>query len=232
MTSSSKRVLPAVHLAPRSYKLGLPNGGNLDDESDPEVRLRHIELKHLAEIETLRSHYEIEKETAMAASRHEGYQQASQEAAQQLAAEQARWAGLLNQLAAARQEVFAVSETQLIELVLAAVDKIIAGRPERPEKIGDTLREAFNLLATKDKLTIICSPADAVYIRKLLTEHRNDFEDIARFSVREDPGIQPGGCLVETEWGTVDARVEKRLAVLKQIWSEAAHESQDSGEDS
>lgn len=230
MTLSSKRVLPAVRLAPRSYKLGLPNGGNLDDESDPEVRLRHIELKHLAEIETLRSHYEAERDAALAAGREEGYRQAGRDAAQRLAAEQARWAGLLHQLAAARREAFAVSETQLIELVLAAVDKIISGRPDHPEKIGETLRAAFNLLATKDELTIICAPDDAAHIKKLLAEHRNDFEDIARFSVREDPGIQSGGCLVETQWGTVDARVEKRLAVLKQIWTDAAHEPQGFGE--
>ncbi len=233
MTSSSKHILPAVQLSPRTYKLGLPQGGNLDDESDPEVRLRHVELKHLAEIEALQAQLITEKAAALASGREEGFRQAEQEASQRLAAEQARWAGLLNQLAIARHDAFAASETQLVDLVMAAVDKIIAGRPEDPGKIAETLREAFDLLTSKDNLSIICAPADAAFIKKLLADHRNDFEDIAQFSIREDPAIQPGGCLVETEWGTIDARVEKRLAVLRQIWATAASEpaEQDSGDE-
>ncbi len=233
MTSSSRQILSAVKLTSRTYKLGLPQGGNLDDESDPDVRLRHLELQHLAEIEALNDQMQAEKQAAFTQGRQEGYAAAETEAAQRLDAEQARWAGLLNQLAGARREAFAVSETQLIDLVLAALDKIIAARPEKPEMVADTIREAFNLLANKDKLSIICAPTDAAFIKKLLADHRNDFEDIAKFSVREDPAIQPGGCLVETEWGAIDARVEKRLAVLKQIWTEAARESVavDDGED-
>jgi len=229
MTSSSRRILPAVHLDERTYKLGLPNGGNLD-ESDPEVRLRNIELQHLAEIEALKAQSDAEKTATLSRGREEGIRQARAEAEQRLATEQVRWVGLLHQLAAARREAFAVSEAQLVDLVLAAVDKIIACRPERPEMIAETLREAFNLLATKDELTIICSPTDASFIKHLLAEHRSDFDDVAKFVIRDDPAIQSGGCLVETVWGTIDARVEKRLAVLKQIWGEATSRPRGDGE--
>ncbi len=225
MMSSSKNILLDVRLGSRTYKLGLPGGGNPEDEADPETRLRRLQQKHEAEIAVIRKRLEAEKDAAFVAGRGEGFEQATQEAGRRLAAEQARWAGLMNQLAEARRKAFAVSETQLIDLVIAAVDKIVGGRPEQPEKIADTLREAFDLLSTKDKLSIICSPADAAFIKTLLADHRNEFEDIAKFTVREDPAIQSGGCLVETEWGTIDARVEKRLAVLKQVWREAARES-------
>lgn len=223
--SSYKKVLPGVNLGSRTYKLGLPGGGNPEDEADPEVRIRRLEQKYENRIAELDLRRQVESDAAFAAGREEGMRQATAEAAERLAAEQAHWASLLDDLARARRNALAVSETQLIDLVLAAVDKIIGARPEQTGMIGETLRRAFTLLSTKDKLSIVCSPADAAYIKNLLADHRSEFEDIAKFTVREDSAIQPGGCLVETEWGTIDARVEKRLAVLKNIWREAAEET-------
>jgi len=222
MRSSSKIVLPEVCLSPRAYKLGFPGGGNPEDEADPEVRLRRLEAGYQARLATLQERLTAENAGAHAAGLREGRQQAQAEAQARLDDLSRHWAGLLSQLTRARQEALHVSETQLVELVISAVEKLVAARPSEPECIARTLREAFNLLVTKDKVTIVCASSDAAFIRELLAGHRDEFEDIAKFIVREDPAISPGGCLVETEWGTIDARIEKRLAVIKQLWREAA----------
>ena len=84
----------------------------------------------------------------------------------------------------------------------------------------------WNFDAVPDPELVACCyweyARESAFIRELLAGHRDEFEDIAKFIVREDPAISPGGCLVETEWGTIDARIEKRLAVIKQLWREAA----------
>jgi len=221
MTSSSKVVLPDVQFIPRAYKVGIPGGGNPEDETDPLVRVRRLEQSYQARIANLDQQLAAEREKAFAEGFAQGEKEASDRARVEFDEERRRWASLMQQLTTARRDIFRASESQLVQLVIAAVEKIIAGRPYHPEKIAETLREAFDLLVTKDKLTIICAPGDASFIKDLLADHRDEFEDIAKFTVREDPAITPGGCLVETEWGTIDARVEKRVAALKQIWREA-----------
>lgn len=222
MKSSSRTILPEVRLSPRAYKLGFPGGGSAEDDSDPEVRLHRLEATYQAKLAALQERLTAEKQRAFADGLQEGRRQAEVEALARLDALLSQWAGLLDQVIKVRRDAMHVSETQLIELVIGTVEKLIAARPDDPGRIAQTLREAFDLLVTKDKLTIICSPADATFIRNFLTGHRGEFEDITKFTVREDPAITSGGCLVETEWGTIDARVEKRLAVVKQLWRDAA----------
>jgi len=216
--------LPDVRLSPRTYKLGLPRGGNPEDETDPDVRLRRLEESYQTRIAALEEQFAAEKQKAFGEGLRQGEKQAEERARGLFDAECRRFASLMQQFAKARHEALRVSEVQLVDLVISAVEKIIAGRPENPERIAETLREAFDLLVTKDKLCIVCSPADAGFIKDLLATHRDEFEEIAKFTVREDPAIGTGGCLVETEWGTIDARVEKRVAVLKQVWRQAAKE--------
>jgi len=222
MKSLSKRVLPDVQLSPRTYRLGIPGGGNPEDQTDPEVRLRNLEQSYQAKIAALDQSIRVEKQRAYDEGFQHGRAEAEQQAQTNLAEERQRWAGLMQQLGNAREEAYRISEVQLVDLVCCAVEKIIAARPESPEKIADILREAFSLLIEKDQLCIVCAPSDAAFIRELLTEHRDEFEDLAKFTLREDPAIGSGGCLVETEWGAIDARVEKQVAVIKQLWREAA----------
>lgn len=208
MTSSSNVVIAGVQLAAGAFKL--------DKISEEEQKkIEQVELS------ALRQKAAVEKQQAFERGFREGQQKAEQKAAAHLTAENQRWAGLLQQLASARREALQQAEGQLIELVLKATEKIISTRPPSPETISAALREALSLLLTKDKLTIVCAPADGAYLREFLSTHREEFEDLAKFTIREDASISSGGCLVETEWGTVDARVEKQLAILKRIWRDA-----------
>jgi len=160
----------------------------------------------------------VEKEQAFNDGIQQARDDANEKARQRYQAEMAQLAEMLQQVATAREHAYQVSESQLVELTLCAVDRILHCRPEYPEKIAPVLREAFNQLLTRDNLTITCAPADATFLRNLLARSSEEFSEITKFAIREDSSISPGGCLVETEWGTIDARLEKQLAVLKDAW--------------
>ncbi len=220
MISSSKAVLPRVQLSEQAYKIGVPGGGRAGDKYSLEGRLRLQEEQAQARIAALEARLQAETEQARNEGRHEGELRAQA----RFDEEYKRWAGMLQQLAGARREALHQVESQAVELILRVLDTIIAARPASTEAIGPALRDAFAQLLSKDHLTIVCAPSDAAFMRNLLTEHADEFEDITSYTIREDPAIKTGGCIVETEWGMVDARVEKRLSVLKQIWRDAAKE--------
>ena len=54
---------------------------------------------------------------------------------------------------------------------------------------------------------------------KLTTEHINNFihevENIQNISIVEDSSIEKGGCIVETDFGAIDARISSQLSELE-----------------
>ena len=218
MKSSSKTVLPRVSLSDQAYKIGVPGGGKPGDEFSPEGRLRLQEEQSQARIAALEARLQAETQHAREEGRHEGELRAQA----RFDDEYKRWAGMLQQLAEVRRNAIFQAEAQAVELSLSTMDMIISTRTSSTEAIGPALRDAFNQLLSKDHLTSVCAPSYEAFMRNLLTEHADEFEDITSYTIREDPAIKSGGCIVETEWGMVDARVEKRLSVLKQVWRDAA----------
>jgi flagellar assembly protein FliH len=54
---------------------------------------------------------------------------------------------------------------------------------------------------------------------KLTTEHTKEFikmlEGVKTIQVVEDSSVDPGGCIIETDFGEVDARISSQLAELE-----------------
>jgi len=55
---------------------------------------------------------------------------------------------------------------------------------------------------------------------KLTTEHIKDFiqliEGVKNIQVVEDSSVDRGGCIIETDFGEIDARISSQLAELEQ----------------
>ena len=54
---------------------------------------------------------------------------------------------------------------------------------------------------------------------KLTTEHIKDFieqvESVSGITVVEDSSVEKGGCIVETDFGAIDARISSQLSELE-----------------
>ena len=55
---------------------------------------------------------------------------------------------------------------------------------------------------------------------KLTTEHKKEFIDMVEgaksIQIVEDTTVDPGGCVIETDFGEIDARISSQLAELEQ----------------
>lgn len=111
-----------------------------------------------------------------------------------------------------------------VDLAMALARKIVR---RVMEKNGDGRRDALRHLVTlavsHDSAKIRLHPDDEQSIKTALLEVLPDPESTNSFELILDKGIQPGGCLVETDFGTVDARIDQQLdsieAELRQVVS-------------
>jgi len=78
-------------------------------------------------------------------------------------------------------------------------------REEDPSVVGDLCRQAIEQVSAARRIALRVHPADAGALEGIA----------APVEIVADEAITPGGCLVETDLGSVDGRLETRLDALR-----------------
>jgi type III secretion protein L len=114
-------------------------------------------------------------------------------------------------------ELLARSEPDIVRLALMVAEKIIGRTLDaQPDLVLYIAAQAIESVRQQRELVLRVNPADAQQMRdsrKKLMDLLGRTKDIA---VREDPEVARGGCIIETENGTVDAQLKTQLQMLEQ----------------
>lgn len=116
-----------------------------------------------------------------------------------------------------RQEILNETEHQIVELVLLIARKVVKVISENQRSVIITnVVQALKKVKGRGDVTIRVNMADA----KLTSDHIDDFiktvESVRNITILEDSSVEKGGCIVETDFGAIDARISSQLAELEQ----------------
>jgi len=144
----------------------------------------------------------------MERSKKQGHEQGYQEGLEQAME-------LLVRVKELREKLFSDNEREMVKLVFEIAEKII-GREfrENDKAIMNVIRLAISD-AVGDKIYIRVNPQDNEKIRKSESDLFSKAEAGKTIIFREDEAVKPGGCIVETEIGTIDAQLETQLSAIK-----------------
>jgi flagellar biosynthesis/type III secretory pathway protein FliH len=114
-----------------------------------------------------------------------------------------------------REKFYKNAEPEMIKLVMTIAEKIIGKMVrENESSIKSIVRQAVES-ALGERITVKLNPEDY----KIVSEDEHDFKDVfdrtKRIVFKEDETIKKGGCMVETEVGTIDARLETQLKAIR-----------------
>lgn len=131
----------------------------------------------------------------------------------------AELASNLELLRRAREELLTGVQAQTIELGMAAAEHIIARElATRPEAIAAIVQPLLDRLRRATSVTVHLHPEDFAW----LEAERTELQCSGDLRLEANPQIARGGCLVTSEVGTLDARVETRLDVLADALKKAS----------
>lgn len=148
-------------------------------------------------------------EKGLAAGRAEGMRLA-QEENHNLIAEAGQ---VLETAHAEREEIIAEARPEIIRLALAVARKVIREAAEDdPQMAFRAALEAVKKVRDEEELTIRANPRDAVELEERSQELRSAVRGLKKLTIAEDPTIEPGGCVIDSRRGSVDARLERQLA--------------------
>lgn len=124
----------------------------------------------------------------------------------------------IRQLQQEKSNIWQKSETEIVKLVLAIAQKIVGYEVTNNNyMIEKVVAEAISYVGKHKIVSIRMNPADIAKLKNApsLTLHPdgggvglgpdNTFELVA------DQKISPGGCMVETDFGCIDAQLESRI---------------------
>ena len=102
-----------------------------------------------------------------------------------------------------------------VESIFTAVSKIIGKTVEDSEAVRQLVREQLSRLATQNKIVVHLAPQDY----QLLLDGKSAENGPASENVRfiADDHIQYGGCIIETDGGGLDARLEIQMQQFKDM---------------
>ncbi|HEQ72274.1 MAG TPA: flagellar assembly protein FliH [Spirochaetia bacterium] len=111
-----------------------------------------------------------------------------------------------------RNEIINESETQLVNLVLLIARKVIKVISENQKNVViNNVIQALRKLKSRGDVVIRVNLSDL----DLTTEHTKDFlkmvENVKSVTIMEDTSVDKGGCLIETDFGQIDARISSQL---------------------
>jgi flagellar assembly protein FliH len=115
-----------------------------------------------------------------------------------------------------RAEILSDTEKEIVFLVLLISRKVIKVISENQRDIIiSNVIEALRKVKAKGNIIIKVNLADL----KLATEHKQNFiglmEGVKSINIVEDSSVDQGGCIIETDFGEIDARIASQLAELE-----------------
>lgn len=153
------------------------------------------------------------RENAVREGREEGYREGKEEAGRLID----QLHEIINAALDKRGGIIEDAEIRLVELVLLVSRKVVGVLSnEMKDVVLVNVKKALEKVKGETEITIKVNMRDL----DLTTKHKKAFitavQGLKQVKVVEDTRVDPGGCVIETSFGDVDARIVRQLGVIEE----------------
>ncbi len=109
---------------------------------------------------------------------------------------------------------YAKSEPDMVRLAMAIARKLLGGElAARPEAVARIVRDALAGIRQARRVTITVHTSQLAVLQTQL--HTLELATSCEVQVTAREDLDPAGCLIDSDFGIIDARLETRLATLE-----------------
>ena len=117
---------------------------------------------------------------------------------------------LIADLTVFRKNMYDKGEREMVELVVSLAKKVIHFEfSTRDDAVQEMIRLAVQSVLDRESMVIKINPADKGYAESFRPELHHLFSEIKNITFEAHSAVERGGCVVETNFGVVDARIDK-----------------------
>jgi flagellar assembly protein FliH len=117
---------------------------------------------------------------------------------------------LVEELSEFRKEMYDKVEREMIEMVIALTKRVIHFEfSTHEDAVQNMIRLAVQSVLDRESMVIKIHPTDKEYAESFLPELQHMYSEIKNITFVTHSGIKRGGCVIETNFGVIDAQIEK-----------------------
>lgn len=117
-----------------------------------------------------------------------------------------------------KPELISNNEAHIMNLIYQIAEKLAYDHIEqKPEVILEVIRRAIHTAQVEEEVTVLVAPEQVQFLETYKNSDNEKFEFLENIKIQASDQIRPGGCIVETNYGAIDARIEERF---KKVWAE------------
>lgn len=125
--------------------------------------------------------------------------------------------GLVEMARAERHKIVESAEPEIVRLAVAISERILNQHiAVDADAVLEMTRSAITRLVNRENVTVRVNPADIETMRRH-REHLMSMNDIDNLRIIEDQRVDRGGVLLETEAGTIDAKISTQLREVRRL---------------
>ena len=111
-------------------------------------------------------------------------------------------------------EGYAVFEQRVVDLVMSALEQVI-GQMDGKELIVRIVKKVLEPAKNQKRVTIRISPTQVPAVESEMDSIKAKFGAIDFVDIIRDERLNPGDCIVETDVGVVDGRLDRQLESIR-----------------
>ena len=148
----------------------------------------------------------------------EGFTAGVAQAQSQLDGPASALAAAADQLQALRADAATSVEADAVDLALRIAEQAVgAAIAADPELVVEAVRGALRRLVERDRVLILVNPDDLELVRDHSARLVGELGGIEHCEVQAERRVRPGGAIVRTSEGEVDATLETKLARAREV---------------
>src|SRR5690606_15262613 len=104
----------------------------------------------------------------------------------------------------------------VVPIALKAAKKIVGKEIEASEKtVVDIIANSLKAVSQHKKIRIYVNPKEFDIIEENREKIKKIFENLEALSILPQDDVSPGGCIIETEGGIINAQLENQWMILE-----------------
>ncbi len=202
--------------------------------SNAEQKAMSLELETQEKVNQWWKDNEIKLEAMSLEAKQQGYDEgfekggvdAEKQIQQDYQDKMAKVQNLLQQAYEQKEAIIAEAEPFLLELSTAIASQIIKQELEsNPDKLVELIKQHILRFKEKEFITVCVHPDDFDFIQSQRAHLVAVVNGETEIKVIPDHTVTPNGCIIRTAYGSVDARIDTQLEVIKKVILEVGRDS-------
>ncbi len=147
----------------------------------------------------------------------DGKQTGAEEARDEMAATLRQFRRAYVELEKYRKEIYLNAEATAVELAMAITRKLVHFEVSaNPDIVLAVIRDALTRIVDQERICIHVNPADMPVVTGAMEAFVGGVKSTDTMTFEPDPSVLPGGCLIVTNFGEIDAGIDTQIAMIEE----------------